>query len=162
MLIADGAQGIWKAFSAVFPRAKQQRCWLHKMRNILDKLPEKHRDTIHPRLREIMNAETRSLAEGLIEKLASELARQYPKAAACLRDDIARMTAYYEFPKPHWRHLRTTNIIESNFDTVRSRTNVCKRLRQAESVTYLVWALLMRPSRTAEIVNGFEPASFSN
>jgi len=155
MLIADGAQGIWKAFSAVFPRAKQQRCWLHKMRNILDKLPEKHRDTIHPRLREIMNAETRSLAERLIEKLASELARQYPKAAACLREDIARMTAYYEFPKSHWRHLRTTNIIESNFDSVRSRTNVCKRLRQAESATYLVWALLMRRKPHWRRFNGY-------
>jgi putative transposase len=144
MLVADGAQGIWKGFSAVFPRAKQQRCWLHKMRNVEDKLPEKHRETIHPRLVEIMHAAGRPQAERLIEKLARELSRQYPKAAACLRDDVARMTAYYSFPKAHWKHLRTTNIIESNFDPVRSRTNVCKRMRNAESATYLVWALLMR------------------
>lgn len=144
MLVADGAQGIWKAFSAVFPRSKQQRCWLHKERNVLDKLPEKHRDTIRPRLRDIMHARSRSEAERLIEKLARELSPQYPKAAACLRDDVARMTAYFDFPQAHWRHLRTTNIIESNFDPVRSRTNVCKRMRQAESATYLVWALLMR------------------
>ena len=142
MLVADGAQGIWKAFSAVFPRAKQQRCWLHKMRNVEDKLPEKHRPAIHARLQEIMHAESRPQAERLIEKLARELARQYPKAAACLRDDVARMTAYFDFPQAHWKHLRTTNIIESNFDVVRSRTNVCKRLRQPESATYLVWALL--------------------
>jgi len=144
MLVADGAQGIWKAFSAVFPRAKQQRCWLHKMRNVEDKLPEKHRKTIHPRLVEIMHAESKAQAERLIEKLARELSRQYPKAASCLRDDVARMTAYYDFPKAHWKHLRTTNIIESNFDPVRSRTNVCKRMRNADSATYLVWALLMR------------------
>jgi putative transposase len=144
MLVADGAQGIWKGFSAVFPRAKQQRCWLHKMRNVEDKLPEKHRETIHPRLVEIMHAAGRPQAERLIEKLARELSRQYPKAAACLRDDVARMTAYYSFPKAHWKHLRTTNIIESNFDPVRSRTNVCKRMRNAESATYLVWALLVR------------------
>jgi transposase-like protein len=155
MLVADGAQGIWKGFSAVFPRAKQQRCWLHKMRNVLDKIPEKHRDTIHPRLREIMNAPSGSDAERLIEKLAKELSRQYPKAAACLRDDVARMTAYYDFPKLHWRHLRTTNIIESNFDPVRSRTNVCKRLRQAESATYLVWALLMRRKPRWRRFNGY-------
>jgi putative transposase len=99
MLVADGAQGIWKGFSAVFPRAKQQRCWLHKMRNVEDKLPEKHRETIHPRLVEIMHAAGRPQAERLIEKLARELSRQYPKAAACLRDDVARMTAYYSFPK---------------------------------------------------------------
>ena len=155
MLVADGAQGIWKAFSAVFPRAKQQRCWLHKMRNVEDKLPEKHRPTIHARLSEIMHAETRARAERLIEKLARELSRQYPKAAACLRDDVARMTAYYDFPVEHWKHLRTTNIIESNFDVVRSRSNVCKRLRQAESATYLVWALLVRRKERWRRFNGY-------
>lgn len=155
MLVADGAQGIWKAFSAVFPRAKQQRCWLHKMRNVEDKLPEKHRPTIHTRLSEIMHAETRARGERLIEKLARELSRQYPKAAACLRDDVARMTAYYDFPSEHWKHLRTTNIIESNFDVVRSRSNVCKRLRQAESATYLVWALLVRRKERWRRFNGY-------
>lgn len=155
MLVADGAQGTWKAFSAVFPRAKQQRCWLHKMRNVEDKLPEKHRKTIHPRLCEIMNAESRPQAERLLERLARELARQYPKAAACLREDVARMTAYYDFPKPHWKHLRTTNIIESNFDPVRSRTNVCKRMRTADSATYLVWALLMRRKSHWRRFNGY-------
>lgn len=155
MLVADGAQGTWKAFSAVFPRAKQQRCWLHKMRNVEDKLPDKHRKTIHLRLLEIMNAQGRQQAERLIEKLARELSRQYPKAAACLREDVVRMTAYYDFPKPHWKHLRTTNIIESNFDPVRSRTNVCKRLRQAESATYLVWALLIRRKAHWRRFNGY-------
>jgi len=155
MLVADGAQGIWKAFSAAYPRAKQQRCWLHKMRNVEDKLPEKHRKAIHPRLLEIMNAESRPQAERLIEKLARELNRQYPKAAKCLREDVARMTAYYDFPKPHWKHLRTTNIIESNFDPVRSRTNVCKRLRTASSATYLVWALLVRRKAHWRRFNGY-------
>ncbi|HEV3091416.1 MAG TPA: transposase, partial [Candidatus Cybelea sp.] len=86
---------------------------------------------------------------------ARELVRQYPKAAACLRDDAGRMTAYYTFPKAHWKHLRTTNIIESNFDVVRSRTNVCKRLRQPESATYLVWALLMRRKERWRRFNGY-------
>jgi putative transposase len=155
MLVADGAQGIWKAFSAVFLHAKQQRCWLHKARNVVDKVHEKHRKTIHKRMLEIMHAESRQQAERLIEKLAKELSRQYPKAAACLREDVARMTAYYDFPKPHWKHLRTTNIIESNFDVVRSRTNVCKRLRQAESATYLVWALLVRRKAHWRRFNGY-------
>ena len=65
------------------------------------------------------------------------------------------MTAYYDFPKPHWKHLRTTNIIESNFDVVRSRTNVCKRLRQPESATYLVWALLVRRKSRWRRFNGY-------
>ena len=99
--------------------------------------------------------EPRAQAERLTEKLARELARQYPKAAACLRDDLARMTAFFAFPKPHWKHLRTTNIIESNFDVVRSRSNVCKRLRQPESATYLVWALLMRRKGRWRRFNGY-------
>lgn len=110
---------------------------------MLDKLPKRHRDTIRPRLRENMHARCRSEAERLIEKLARELSRQYPKAAACLRDDVAHMTAYFGFTEAHWLHLRTMNIIESNCDPVRSRTNICKRMRQAESATYLVWAPLM-------------------
>lgn len=155
MLVADGAQGVWKAFSAVFPRAKQQRCWIHKMRNVEDKLPEKHRPAIHARLQEIMHAENRSRMERLIEKLARELSRQYPKAAACVRDDVRRMGAFFDFPQPHWKHLRTTNIIESNFDVVRSRSNVCKRLRQPESATYLVWALLVRRKERWRRFNGY-------
>ncbi len=125
------------------------------MRNVEDKLPEKHRPAIHARLLEIMRAENRSQAERLIEKLARELHRKYPKAAACLRDDIARMTAFFAFPKAHWKHLRTTNIIESNFDVVRSRSNVCKRLRQPESATYLVWALLVRRKEHWRRSNGY-------
>jgi transposase-like protein len=125
------------------------------MRNVEDKLPEKHRKAIHPRLLEIMHAESRPQAERLIEKLARELNRQYPKAAKCLREDVVRMTAYYDFPKAHWKHLRTTNIIESNFDAVRSRTNVCKRLRTADSATYLVWALLVRRKDHWRRFNGY-------
>lgn len=155
MLIADGAQGIWKAFSAVFPRAKQQRCWVHKSKNVLDKVPEKHRETIHARLGAAMMAASRAQAERLLEKLALELSRHYPKAATCLRDDVARLTAYYDFPKPHWKHLRTTNVIESNFDPVRSRTNVCKRIRSAESATYLVWALMLRRKERWRRFNGY-------
>ena len=155
LLVADGAQGVWKAFSAVFPRAKQQRCWLHKIRNVEDKVPEKHRETIHARLTEAMMAESRPQAERLLEKLARELSKRYPKAAACLRDDVARLTAYYDFPKPHWKHLRTSNVIESNFDPVRSRTNVCKRKRSAGSATYLVWALLVRRKSHWRRFNGY-------
>jgi transposase-like protein len=155
MLIADGAQGIWKAFSAAFPRAKQQRCWIHKMRNVEDKLPEKHRSTIHARLSEAMMADGRPAAERLIEKLARELSRRYPKAATCLREDVGRMTAFYDFPQAHWKHLRTSNVIESNFDPIRARTNVCKRMRSAESATYLVWALMVRRKERWRRFNGY-------
>ena len=146
LLVADGAAGIWSAFGKVFPRAQQQRCWLHKIRNVLDKVPERIESEIQERLRAIMHADTRVLAESLIENLARRLERDYSKAATCVRDDTGRMLAYYAFPEEHWRHLRTTNIIESNFDPVRARTNVCKRLRSGTSATYLVYALLVRRS----------------
>lgn len=155
-LVADGAQGIWKAFSAVFPRAKQQRCWLHKMLNVEDKVPEKYRKTVHVRLCEAMMAQSRQQGERLLEKLARELDRRYPKAAACVRDDIGRLTAFFDFPKAHWKHLRTNNVIESNFATVRSRTDVCKRMRSAPSATYLVWALMVRRKEHWRRFNGYQ------
>jgi transposase-like protein len=156
LLVADGAAGIWSAFGKVYPRAKQQRCWLHKMRNVLDKVPERIEAEVQDGLRAIMNAENRAVAESLIETLAISLERDYSKAANCLRDDSERMLAYYAFPEEHWRHLRTTNIIESNFDPVRSRTDVCKRLRSGTSATYLVYALLVRRSSRWRRFNGYQ------
>ncbi len=156
LLIADGAAGIWSAFGKAFPRAKQQRCWLHKMRNVLDKVPERLKNQVQDSLRTIMNAESRATAENLIESLAISLERDYAKAATCLRTDVDRMMAYYAFPEPHWRHLRTTNIIESNFDPVRARTDVCKRLRSGTSATYLVYALLIRRSSRWRRFNGYQ------
>jgi transposase-like protein len=102
-----------------------------------------------------MHADTRVLAESLIESLARRLERDNSKAATCVRDDIGRMLAYYAFPEEHWRHLRTTNISESNFDPVRARTNVCKRLRSGTSATYLVYALLVRRSSRWRRFNGY-------
>jgi putative transposase len=156
LLVADGAQGIWTAFSKTYPRAKQQRCWLHKMRNVLDKLPERVREQTLAPLRAIMNAESRDEAKSLLEALARSLERNYSKAANCLRADQERMLAYYAFPKSHWKHLRTTNIIESNFDPVRSRTDVCKRLRSGTSATYLVYALLVRRTERWRKLNGYQ------
>jgi transposase-like protein len=154
MLVADGAGGIWSAFGKIYPEAKQQRCWIHKMKNVLEKVPERIHDTTRDALRAMMNAKNRRDAEAQMEQTAESLQRDYPKASNCLRDDMERMLAYYEFPEAHWRHLRTTNIIESNFDPVRTRTNVCKRLREGESATYLVYALLIRRSSRWRKFNG--------
>jgi len=156
LLVADGAQGIWAAFSKAYPRAKQQRCWLHKTRNVLDKVPDRLRTQTLAKLREIMHAESREKAKSLIDALARSLERNYSKAAICVRDDQERMLAYFAFPKAHWKHLRTTNIIESNFDPVRSRTDVCKRLRSGTSATYLVYALLVRRTSRWRKLNGHQ------
>ena len=156
MLVADGAAGIWNAFEKAYPESMQQRCWLHKSRNVLDKVPERLQEPTHEGLRAIMNAKNRRDAEAQLNEMAQALERDYPKAATCLRDDQDRMFAYYAFPEAHWRHLRTTNIIESSFDVVRARTDVCKRLRNGTSATYLVYALLIRRSSRWRKFNGYK------
>ena len=156
MLVADGAGGIWSAFEKTSPNAERQRCWIHKLRNVLDKVSERIYESTHDALRALMNAKNRRDAQSQIDQLAESLERDYPKAASCLRDDVDRMLAYHAFPEAHWRHLRTTNIIESNFDVVRTRTNVCKRLRSGSSATYLVYALLIRRSSRWRKFNGYK------
>ncbi len=121
LLIADGAHGLWAAATKSFPNTKQQRCWLHKVRNVLDKVPQKHQKRVHADLRAIVNAVSASEAREKIETLAQSLQREYPKAAVCLRDDVDRMVAFYHFPAASWKSLRTTNPIESIFASVRLR-----------------------------------------
>lgn len=154
LAIADGAGGFWNALAAIFPQAKQQRCWLHKMRNVLDKVPEKLKPDVHRALREICTSSTRAEAVTQIESLACSLSKNYPKAAACLRDDIDRMLTYFAFPKESWKSLRTTNPIESTFAWVRLRTNAMKRLRNGSSALYLVFKLIERQATTWRRISG--------
>ncbi len=144
LAIADGAGGFWNALAAIYPHAKQQRCWLHKMRNVLDKVPEKLKPEMHRAMREIWTSASRAEAVSKVESLARSLAKDYPKAAACLRDDVDRMLTYFSFPKESWKSLRTTNPIESTFAWVRLRTNAMKRLRSGSSALYLVFKLIER------------------
>jgi transposase-like protein len=153
---ADGANGFWAALSMVYPQTVQQRCWLHKIRNVLDKIPERLKPEVHRQLKEILAATTRGEAMTKIEGLAGWLATDYPKAAACVRDDVDRMLAYFAFPQASWRSLRTTNPIESIFASVRLRTNVAKRLRSGSSALYLVFKLIERLSRTWRRIDGYQ------
>lgn len=156
LAVADGANGFWAALAVVYPKAAQQRCWLHKIRNVLDKVPEKLQREVHRELREICSAATRAEATSKIDSLALSLSKDYPKAAACVRDNVDRMLAYFAFPKASWKSLRTTNPIESNFATVRLRTNVAKRLRSGASALYLVFKLLERQSATWRRIDGYQ------
>lgn len=154
LAIADGAGGFWAALSAIYPRTAQQRCWLHEMRNVLDKVPEKLKPEVHRELREICDSSTRAEATSKIETLARNLARDYPKAAACVRDDVDRMLTYSAFPKESWKSLRTTNPIESTFAWVRLRTNAMKRLRSGSSALYLVFKLIERQATRWRRISG--------
>jgi len=156
LMIADGANGLWAAAIEAFPTTAQQRCWIHKMRNVVDKVPKRLQLAVRKELAAIMYAEDPSTARSGIEQLARSLQRDYPKAANCIRDDVDRMLAYYDFPKASWKNLRTTNPIESVFSSVRLRTDAARRLRSGASATYLVYALIKRLSATWRRIDGYE------
>jgi len=121
LAVGDGALGFWSALEEVFPSTRAQRCWVHKTANVLNKLPKRLQARGKAALHEIWMAESRDVAgvafDGFIEKYEAK----YPKAVACLAKDREALLAFYDFPAEHWRHLRTTNPIESTFSTVRHR-----------------------------------------
>jgi putative transposase len=153
---ADGAHGLWAAASAIFAETRQQRCWNHKIKNVLDKLPNKHHDDALAALREIMYAGQEQPARHRLEALAKSYERTYPKATACLRDDSDRMFAYYRFPKENHKNLRTTNPIESIFASVRLRTDAAKRLRTIRTATSMLFALIQRLAKRWRRVDGYD------
>ena len=148
--LGDGGLGFWAAAGEVWRQTKQQRCWVHKMRNILDKLPHKERGEAAKSLRAIYLAQTREEATAKILALAKSWRGMYDKAAECLMDDMDRMLTYFDFPPEHHRHLRTTNPIESIFATVRLRTGAMKRLRSARSAVYLIFQLVKRAEQSLQ------------
>ena len=126
LAVGDGALGFWAAVREVWPETAEQRCWVHRLANVLDKLPKSLQPRAKRALHEIMNAETRAAAERDIARFAQEFGTKYPKAVAALTVDQARLLAYFDYPAEHWKHLRTTNPIESTFATVRLREGVTK------------------------------------
>jgi len=130
LLVADGAYGMWAAADKAWPTVAQQRCWLHKMRNVEEKLPEKRRRDALVAMAAIMHAESKAEATRKLESLAKSYDRPYPKAAACLRADRDRLFAYYQFPNATWIHLRTTNSIESIF------APICSSHERHEALRY--------------------------
>lgn len=144
LAIGDGALGFWAALKELFPMTTQQLCWLHKMRNILDKLPKKEHPEAVQRLRAIQRASSRSAAEKLARLLIADWRKAYVEAAACLELNLDRLLNFYDFPSEHWRHLRTSNVIESPFAAVRLRTDAAKRFRTVKSGVHLIWQLLLK------------------
>ena len=124
--VGDGALGFWKAIGEVWPETKEQRCWFHRLANVLDKLPQRLQRKAKRGLDEIMNAPTRRAAQEAIGQFASEYEAKYPKAVASLSRDQEKLLSFYDFPAEHWVHLRTTNVVESPFSTVRLRERVTK------------------------------------
>lgn len=143
LTVADGHLGIWDALRSVYPESAEQRCWNHKLRNVLDSIPLKRQAEVKGDLQRIAAASSRSDAEALRKEFRKEHARLYPKAVERLERDWERMVSYYAFPKEHWIHLRTTNVVESPFAAVRLRTGAAKRFKKVENATALIWKMLL-------------------
>jgi transposase-like protein len=124
--VGDGALGFWAALRTVWPETTEQRCWVHKVANVLAALPKSTQPTARRMLAEIRDAEDRQHALTAIDAFAAEFAVKWPKAVAKIVDDAEPLLAFYDFPAEHWIHLKTTNPIESTFATVRLRTKVTK------------------------------------
>jgi len=145
--VADGGLGFWAALPEVWQQTREQLCWLHKTRNILDKLPKREQKEATERIRAIYLASDKAAAKYLADKLIAEWKQiGYFKAAECLEQALDRLLTFYRFPTAHARHLRSTNIIESPFASVRLRTNAARRFRSARSGLHLVFKLLERAS----------------
>ena len=126
LAVGDGALGFWGALRDVFPDTRAQRCWVHKVANVLNALPKSVQPTARRMLAEIRDAEDRDHVLRAINAFAAEYGTKWPKAVAKIVDDTEPLLAFYDFPAEHWIHLKTTNPIESTFSTVRLRTKVTK------------------------------------
>jgi putative transposase len=119
--VGDGALGFWAALRKVFPETREQRCWVHKTANVLNKMPKSVQPKAKGDLHEIWQAETRVDAESAYGHFLEKYNAKYPQSCECLRKDRDQLLAFYDFPAEHWGHLRTTNPIESTFATIRLR-----------------------------------------
>jgi transposase-like protein len=152
--VGDSALGFWAALGAVWPETREQRCWVHRLVNVLDKLPMRLQPRAKQALHAIMNAPTRAEADAGIDAFAAEYDAKYPKAVASLRRDQAQLLTFYDFPAEHWRHLRTTNIIESPFATVRLRQRVTKGAGSRTKALLMAFKLLAMAAERWRKVNG--------
>jgi putative transposase len=156
LVVGDGALGAWAALRDVFPEAEEQRCWVHKTANVLDCLPKRLQSRAKTMLHEIVEAPTRADAKRELETFREEFGAKYPKALEKLDKDWKPLTAFYAFPAEHWRHLRTTNPIESSFATVKLRTRVTKGAGSKAAALAMAYKLLVAAQQRWRRFNGHE------
>jgi transposase-like protein len=162
--VGDGAMGFWSALRKVCPSTREQRCWVHKTKNILNKLPKSGQDKAKGKLHDIWMAATKAEALQAFDLFIETYGAKYPKATECLKKDQETLLTFYDFPAEHWRHIRTTNPIESTFATVRLRTNKVRGCFSRSSVLTMAfkliesaqkrWQRLHSHHRLAEVIEG--------
>ncbi len=157
LVIGDGHLGIWGGLSNVYPEADRQRCWNHRIINILDKIPTKRQPEAKAMLRQIPYAETLEKAKSLkgqFQRWCRE--KGLLEAGRVLDRDWEDLVSFYGFPKDHWQHLRTTNVIESPFAALRLRTDAAKRFKKVENATAVIWKMLLVAERKFRRLNSPE------
>jgi len=164
LAIGDGALGFWKALSKVYDGTRWQRCWVHKTANILNKLPKSLQSKAKSQLHQVWQAADKDEAKRHFDAFVNSYEAKYPKAVQCMEKDRDALLTFYDFPAEHWRHIRTTNPIESTFATVRLRTNKVRGCFSAITAITMAfklcqcaqkrWIRLHRPERLADVVKG--------
>jgi transposase-like protein len=150
----DGALGFWKALAQVYPTTRAQRCWVHKTANVLDKLPKRLQPGAKDALHQIWMAETRKDADAAFDLFVATYEAKYPKACECLSKDRMELLTFYDFPAEHWKHLRTTNPIESTFATVRLRHKRTKGSGSRTACLTMVFKLMQSAAKRWRLLNG--------
>ena len=152
--VGDGALGFWKAVDEVFPGTRHQRCWFHKISNVLNKFPKSMAPAVSSDLHDIHHAETKAAALVAIKVFTEKYEAKYGPAVACLTKDAEAMLTFFDFPAEHWDHLRTSNPVESVFATVRHRTVRTKGALSQKTLKLMVFTLVRAASTKWRRLNG--------
>jgi transposase-like protein len=156
LAIGDGALGFWKALHEIWPTTAKQRCWIHKTANVLNAMPKSLQSKAKSDLHDIYLAESRENAEKALDRFIEKFGAKYDRAKQCLIKDRAELLAFYDFPAEHWKHLRSTNPIESTFATVRLRTDKTKGCLSRKTALAMVFKLAKSAERTWRKLDGSE------
>ena len=154
LAVGDGALGFWKALPQAYGQTRCQRCWVHKTANVLNKLPKGAQKRAKGYLQDIWMAETKQEANKAFDYFLNAYGAKYPKAVACLEKDRDELLTFYDFPAEHWKHIRTTNPIESTFATVRLRTAKTKNCLSRQTVMTMVFRLCQSAEGKWRRLNG--------
>ena len=156
LAVGDGGLGFWAALRKVYPTTREQRCWVHKTANVLDKLPKSMQGKAKRALHDIYLAASREAAVEAFDAFVALYDKKFPKAVSCLEKDRDALLTFYDFPAEHWGHLRTTNPIESTFATVRLRQRRTKGCGSREASLTMAFMLVRQAERRWRRLNGSE------
>jgi transposase-like protein len=156
LAIGDGALGFWKALNELYPETKQQRCWVHKTKNVLDKVPKASQPKLKQALKDIYLAASKTQAEAALETLLKSYQAKYPQACDCLTKDKDSRLSFYDFPAEHWRSIRSTNPIESVFATFSLRTTKTRGCLSRQTGLAMVYKLAISAQQTMHRFAGLE------